>query len=92
MKLQDDIHRKKITADEPSHFYCFDYIWLCSITRVWGNELRVYDIASQQVAICESISLQVASPQAYELRVCKLTICVPEFTYADLTKGFETTG
>ena len=55
------------------------------ITRFWANKLRV---ASQQVAnlphyelqvgSCGPTSLQVGSPRANELRVCKLTTCVAE--------------
>ena len=55
------------------------------IIRVWANKLQV---ASQQVASlphyelqvgsCGPTSLQVVSPRANELRVCKLTTCVAE--------------
>ena len=38
------------------------------------------------VASCETTSLQIASPQAYELGVYWLTICKAELNYVDLNE------
>ena len=64
-----------------------------SITRVRAAillhcETTSYESVTQRVTSCEPTRLQVESPRAYELGVCKLKIFVAELTYVDLNKVF----
>ena len=48
-------------------------------TRITPNTDTFYAvIVSQQATSSQPTSLRVANPRVYDLRVCKLTICVPE--------------